>query len=71
MIDNRFNELAHWDNPDADRYAVELDIVSVEMRLGEHGEGDAFPLIEVLQTHIVDRRQNQRIEGIVGNNFSS
>lgn len=71
MIDNRFNELAHWDNPDADRYAVELEIVSVEMRLDEHGEGDAFPLIEVLQTHIVDRRQNKRIEGIVGNNFSS
>lgn len=71
MIDNRFNELAHWDNPDADRYTVELDIVSVELRLDERGAGDALPLIEVLQTHIVDRRQNKRIEGIVGNNFSS
>jgi len=24
MIDNRFNSLAHWDNPKGDRYAVEL-----------------------------------------------
>ena len=24
MIDNRFNDLAHWDNPTGDRYAVEL-----------------------------------------------
>ena len=22
MIDNRFNSLAHWDNPKADRYSV-------------------------------------------------
>jgi hypothetical protein len=28
MINNRFNALAHWDNPKADRYAVELDIIS-------------------------------------------
>ena len=27
MIDNRFNELAHWDNPKGDRYSVELDII--------------------------------------------
>lgn len=24
MINNRFNALARWDNPNADRYAVEL-----------------------------------------------
>ena len=30
MIDNRFNALAHWDNPKGDRYTVELEIISVE-----------------------------------------
>ncbi|MCS2608919.1 DUF1852 domain-containing protein [Halomonas dongshanensis] len=69
MIDNRFNALAHWDNPKGDRYTVELDIVSVGMDI--EGKGDAFPMIEVLKTHIVDRHTQQRIEGIVGNNFSS
>ena len=33
MIDNRFNALAHWDNPKGDRYTVELDIISVEMNI--------------------------------------
>src|SRR5699024_11092338 len=28
MIDNRFNAMAHWDNPNGDRYALELDIIS-------------------------------------------
>ena len=71
MIDNRFNDLAHWDNPRGDRYAVELDIISVEMSL-EAGRRDvAFPLIEILKTSIVDRKANKRIDGIVGNNFSS
>uniref|UniRef100_UPI0036F304A6 putative oxygenase MesX n=1 Tax=Pantoea piersonii TaxID=2364647 RepID=UPI0036F304A6 len=37
MIDNRFNSLAHWDNPKADRYAVELDIISVEMIINANG----------------------------------
>ena len=71
MIDNRCNELAHWDNPSGDRYVVELDIISVEMQVDAQGDGDAFPLIEILQTHIVDRKENKRIDGIVGNNFSS
>ncbi len=71
MIDRRFNSLAHWDNPTGDRYAVELEIISVEMNLGAEGGGSAFPLIEILQTHIVDRKTNERIEGIAGNNFSS
>src|SRR5438874_9508111 len=71
MIDNRFNALAHWDNPEGDRYSVELNIVSVEMNIGAEGNGDAFPLIEMLQTNIVDKRTGERIEGIVGNNFSS
>lgn len=71
MIDNRFNSLAHWDNPKGDRYAVELEIISVEMTIAAEGKSDAFPVIEVLKTNIVDRKTNERIEGIVGNNFSS
>lgn len=69
MIDNRFNDLASWDNPQADRYAVELDIISVDLDLG--GSADAFPAIEVLQTTILDRRTSDRTQGLVGNNFSS
>ena len=30
MIDNRFNALATWDNAAADRYTVELDIISLK-----------------------------------------
>ncbi|MCC2595705.1 DUF1852 domain-containing protein [Pusillimonas sp. MFBS29] len=71
MIDNRFNALAHWDNPKGDRYAVNLDIVSVEMRINGEGDSHALPLIEMLKTSILDRKANERIEGIVGNNFSS
>ncbi|MDP4983359.1 DUF1852 domain-containing protein [Pseudoalteromonas tunicata] len=69
MIDNRFNALANWDNPTADRYSVELEIISVNIDVA--GSGQAFPSIEVLKTNIVDRHTNKRIEGIVGNNFSS
>ncbi|MFJ4144392.1 DUF1852 domain-containing protein [Pseudomonas sp. NPDC089734] len=71
MIDNRFNALAHWDNPKGDRYTVELEIISVEMNMGTDSRGTAIPLIEILKTHIVDRKTNERTEGIVGNNFSS
>jgi hypothetical protein len=71
MIDNRFNALAHWDNPKGDRYSVELEIISVEMSVGAEDADDAFPLIEILKTNVVDKTTNQRIEGIVGNNFSS
>ena len=69
MIDNRFNALANWDNPQGDRYAVELEIISVEIDI--ENSGQTFPSIEVLKTNIVDHQTNQRIEGIVGNNFSS
>lgn len=69
MINNRFNALAHWDNPKADRYAVELEIISVDIDI--EGNGETFPTIEILKTNIVDHQTNQRIEGIVGNNFSS
>ncbi|MEQ9878542.1 DUF1852 domain-containing protein [Pectobacterium aroidearum] len=69
MIDNRFNSLAHWDNPKGDRYSVELDIISVEIDI--EGNGNTFPVIEILKTNVVDKKTNERIEGIVGNNFSS
>jgi hypothetical protein len=71
MIDNRFNSLAHCDNPKADRYGVELEIITVEMSVacGEGAQG--FPLIEILRTIVVDAHNGDRIEGIVGNNFSS
>lgn len=69
MIDNRFNALAHWDNPKSDRYSVELEIISVEMKFVESDE--SFPAIEILKTTIVDKKTQERIEGIAGNNFSS
>lgn len=71
MIDNRFNALAHWDNPKGDRYRVELDIISAEMNIDAESPGHTIPLIEILKTTIVDRETNDRLSGIVGNNFSS
>ncbi|MCG6232898.1 DUF1852 domain-containing protein, partial [Vibrio furnissii] len=46
MIDNRFNALANWDNASGDRYAVELEIISVDLDI--EGSGQAFPSIEIL-----------------------
>ena len=69
MINNRFNSLAQWDNPKGDRYSVELEIISVDMSV--QGNKSAFPSIEILKTYIVDHITKQRVEGIVGNNFSS
>lgn len=69
MINNRFNDLAQWDNPGKDRYLVELDIISVEMSIGS--DGGNFPAIEILKTTIIDRKIGTRLDGIVGNNFSS
>ncbi|WNN43954.1 DUF1852 domain-containing protein [Winslowiella toletana] len=71
MIDNRFNSLAHWDNPKGDRYSVELEIITAQLNVNVEGRDDTFPVIEILKTNIVDKKTNQRIEGIVGNNFSS
>ncbi|WP_241650295.1 DUF1852 domain-containing protein [Rosenbergiella collisarenosi] len=70
MINNRFNSLATWDNPNSDRYAVELEIISVGMTINA-GSNDSFPVIEILKTTVVDNQTGERIEGIVGNNFSS
>ncbi len=69
MIDNRFNSLAHWDNPNADRYSVELEIISVDIDV--EGKAKTFPTIEILKTNILDHKTKKRIEGMVGNNFSS
>ena len=69
MINNRFNSLATWDNPNNNRYSVELEIVSVHLDID--GSGKTFPSIEILKTHIIDHNTGKRIEGIVGNNFSS
>ncbi|MCZ4061596.1 DUF1852 domain-containing protein [Pantoea sp. LMR881] len=71
MIDNRFNSLAHWDNPKGDRYSVELEIISAELNIDIAGKGGTFPVIEILKTNILDIKNNQRTEGIAGNNFSS
>jgi hypothetical protein len=73
MINKRFNSLVSWDNPNSDRYSVQLDIISVAIQIEGTSEnsGQNFPAIEVLKTSIIDHKTNQRIEGIVGNNFSS
>jgi hypothetical protein len=70
MIDNRFNSLMHWDNPAGDRYAVELFIVSAALTV-EARRDEPFPLIEILETAVVDKRSGERVAGMVGNNFSS
>lgn len=69
MINSRFNALAHWDNAKGDRYSVELEIISADIDV--EGNGQTFPTIEILKTNIVDHKTNRRIDGIVGNNFSS
>ncbi|MFC4654781.1 DUF1852 domain-containing protein [Rheinheimera marina] len=69
MINSRFNALAPWDNPNLNRYAVELEIISVD--LAAEGQSHSFPTIEVLKTSILDHQTGQRLAGIVGNNFSS
>ncbi len=69
MIDNNFNARANWDNPNGNRYSVELEIVHVDIDV--EGKGETFPTIEILKTFVVDHKTKQRIEGIVGNNFSS
>lgn len=69
MINNRFNTLASCDNPNADRYSLEIDIISAELDV--EGNGKTFPFIETLKSTIIDHKTNQRIEGMIGNSFSS
>lgn len=74
MLNERFNQLADWDNPKGNRYRLELEIISVEMTFNT-ADGlinqQHLPLIEMLNTGIIDTHTAQRHEGIVGNNFSS
>ncbi|MGE8557826.1 putative oxygenase MesX [Acinetobacter sp.] len=69
MINNRFNSLASCDNPKGDRYSLEIDIISAELDV--EGKGHTFPFIEMLKSTITDHQTNQRIEGMIGNSFSS
>ncbi len=69
MMNNRFNALAHCDNPTADRYSIEVDIISFNLDVA--GDGNTFPVIEMLKSTIVDHQTNQRIDGMIGNSFSS
>lgn len=75
MIERRFNDLVRADNPTGDRYGVELDIVSVQLQFDAldagAGADQSFPLLEVLDIHLLDRLTGLRTQGIVGNNFSS
>ena len=71
MIERRFNSLADWDNPTGDRYAVELEIVTVGLRFAAEGRDQEFPLLEILDVQIVDSTTGERTRGIAGNNFSS
>lgn len=69
MINNRFNALAHWDNPKADRYSVALDIASFDIDI--LGNDNALPMVEMLQPTIVDHYENKKIDGLFGSSFSS
>lgn len=76
MINKRFNALANWDNPNGERYSVDLEIISVDIKIHANNAfptqtSNTFPSIEVLKTNINDHKTQQRIEGVVGNNFSS
>ena len=71
MIDRRFNDLMPCDNPTGDRYTLELEIVSVQLEFAAEGADQRFPLLEVLDIHVLDRQTGLRTHGIVGNNFSS
>lgn len=69
MINHRFNTLASVDNPKADRYSLEIDIISAEIDI--EGNGQTFPFIETLKSTVIDHKTNERIEGMIGNSFSS
>lgn len=71
MINHRFNDLVHWDNPTQDRFRVELTIVSIDLHPEPHADHAGFPLMEILDVQILDTVTGARIKGIPGNNFSS
>lgn len=69
MINHRLNSLATSDNPKGDRYSLEIDIISAELDV--EGNGQTFPFIEMLKSTVIDHQTNERIEGMIGNSFSS
>ncbi|MFJ3383423.1 MULTISPECIES: putative oxygenase MesX [unclassified Curtobacterium] len=72
MIDRRCNDLASSPSGDAaDRYRLELDIVSVTAHFVDGSASGAFPLLEMLDVAILDQHTGERHQGILGNNFSS
>lgn len=71
IIGRRFNDLARWDNPNGDRYTIELDIISAALNFETVGTQQVFPLLEFLEIQIIDQKSGKRHQGIVGNNFSS
>ncbi|MBY4128175.1 DUF1852 family protein [Rhodococcus fascians] len=71
MMNTRLNELVQEDNQGGDRYALELDIISVDLHLASDEAEAAFPVMEILDVGIVDTTAGTRTKGIVGNNFSS
>ncbi|WFF37845.1 DUF1852 domain-containing protein [Moraxella nasibovis] len=69
MINNRFNDLANWDNPTNDRYSVQLEIVSIDIDV--EGKGEYFSVLEWLKTYVTDHKTGKTTGGIIGNSFSS
>lgn len=69
MINHRFNSLASVDNPKGDRYSLEIDIISAAIDI--EGNGQTFPFIETLKSTVIDHQTGERIEGMIGNSFSS
>ena len=69
MMNNRFNALAHVDNPKGNRYSIEIDIISAEIDI--EGHGNTFPFIEMLKSTITDHKTNEHFDGMIGNSFSS
>ena len=68
MMNHRFNSLAHWDNPNGNRYALELEIISADMQINGESLQHALPLIEILKTNILDKKNFQYI--LLSKNFS-
>lgn len=71
MMNKRFNSLACWDNPSGDRYSIELEIISADMKINGESLKNDLPLIEILKTNIFDKHAQKNIEGSGGNSFSS
>ena len=69
MVYSRFNALANRDNPKGERYAVELELISVDIDIECNGQH--FQSIEMLKTYIFDKTTTQHTDGIIGTHFSS